>query len=322
MRRGASLRHLDRQLKVLKVRDRLGKERNGSWTRKMGTERRSRQTLVWEKKEDHTSAPTCQWRTGPRKCHFQPPVSRKPLIQNVSRVVLDNLGILILPLLLTGLWSKATGSLSFSFTSIFTLQKVKKSTNWSSLEPRLHEEANTNWAIDFCLFSKSSTHLELCDSLVLWLTSWLASRVLGFIAHPRLLVLVIVNIFFFSPVCWMQPRAAIAASVSRHWIGGAIRLPPLTAELSPHQGVVTVPGRHNQNITSQVRAKEKTDNETDGNGTRRRYYLPQTDAWFISVQRRTVELFLTMKRSIIHNRWKNCLEWKDAICILWTAFSF
>lgn len=80
-----------------------------------------------KKKEDHTSAPTCQWRTGPRKCHFQLPVRRKPLIQNVSRVVFDNLGILILPLLLTGLWSKATGSLSFSFSSIFTLQKVKKS---------------------------------------------------------------------------------------------------------------------------------------------------------------------------------------------------
>lgn len=37
----------------------------------------------------------------PRKCHFQSPVSRKPLLQNASCGVPDNLGVLILPSLLT-----------------------------------------------------------------------------------------------------------------------------------------------------------------------------------------------------------------------------
>lgn len=37
----------------------------------------------------------------PRKCHFQPPVSRKPPLQNASCAVPDNLGVLALPSLLT-----------------------------------------------------------------------------------------------------------------------------------------------------------------------------------------------------------------------------
>lgn len=122
MLRGASLSHLGRRLEVLKVRDRLGGRREGE--RRAPRGEADRGSSGGKKGEGHTSAPTYvsaeDW---PRKCDSQPPVSRK-LIQNVSRVVPDNLGILILPLLLTVLRSKVTGSISFSFSSIFTIDQV------------------------------------------------------------------------------------------------------------------------------------------------------------------------------------------------------
>lgn len=109
----------------------------------------------------------------PRKCHFQPPVSRKPLLQNASCGVPDNLGVLVLPSLLTAV-VKGHWQQFFFFPPLINFYLVKGkeiSTDRSRLELCLHKEADTDSLVDFSLFSKSLTHLELCDCLVWWLTS-------------------------------------------------------------------------------------------------------------------------------------------------------
>lgn len=155
----------------------------------MGTKRRrSTQTLVWGKKEGHTSAPTCQWRIGPAnvissrlwaesRC-FKMPAA-------VSQITLESSSCLPSSLL----WSKVTGSNFFPPLINFYLVKGKKiSTDRWSLELRLHKEASTDSLVDFSLCSKSLTHLELRDCLVLWLTSWLASGGLGFMSDTAQLL--------------------------------------------------------------------------------------------------------------------------------------
>lgn len=181
---------------------RAGEER---WAPTGGADRHS---SGGKKKEGHTSAPTCQWRTGPANVTSSRLGGEKSLNQNVSWVVPDNLGILVLP----SLWSKVTSSISLSLSSHFHLVKGKKKTKqidqvWNLVD---FEELNSDLVIDFCLFAKSLPHLELCDSPFLWLTSRLASRVLGFIAHPRVLVLAIVNFY----LCLTGMLAAAAGCCS------------------------------------------------------------------------------------------------------------
>lgn len=65
-----------------------------------GEEEKRTDTRLGKKGRAHSSAHVSveDWS---HKCHFQPPESRKPLLQNASCGVPDNLGVLILPFLLT-----------------------------------------------------------------------------------------------------------------------------------------------------------------------------------------------------------------------------
>lgn len=100
---------------MLKVGDRLEKKTDGHQEEKLTGTRLGRRE-EGKKGRAHFSGHVSveDW---PRKCHFQPPVSRKTLTRNVSWVVPDNLGILIPPLFLSVLWSKVTASISIPFSS-------------------------------------------------------------------------------------------------------------------------------------------------------------------------------------------------------------
>lgn len=174
----------------------------------------------------------------------------------------------------------------FAFSSVFTSWEVKnKPSGRSSLEAALHEEANATSVIGWKFASPWTVWQSrlVADKLIGLQSAWLRRT------HGAL-VLAIVNIPFFLPVCWMQPQAT-GAEADTEWAGPC---GSLLWQLNCRHITMWwqhLAGRTKISPHRCERERRQTDNKTDGNGTRRCYDLPPTHAWLISLQRRTLRLF-------------------------------